>query len=390
MKIALYYPWIYLKGGAERTILETIKRSKHDYTIFTNYYNKKTAYPEFAKLNVIELNKAPIRHNFVSAVYGAIVILLTQKINLGKFDMLIVHSEGFADLILFRNNRIPTICFCYTPLRPVFDDDNKRRVLNQKSFPAKIVYLIFSRLYSILDRYLWRKYKYIFFISRESLRRAKTGRLISSQSKYKILNPGVNWEKIKPTGKYDKYFFLPGRITWSKNLELAIEAFKIFSLSNKNKDSNFKLIIAGHVDSRSKKYLAKLKILSKSNKNIIFIIDPTDRQMHQLYSNCYGVLATAFNEDWGLTVIEANAYAKPALSINSGGFKESQLNNVTGFLLNNNPSEFANKMILLSNDKKMTERLGRQARNHSKIFSWKNFAAKYDKSINDVYHYSRK
>jgi hypothetical protein len=40
MKMALYYPWIYLKSGVERTILETIKRSEYEYTIFTNHYDK--------------------------------------------------------------------------------------------------------------------------------------------------------------------------------------------------------------------------------------------------------------------------------------------------------------------------------------------------------------
>jgi glycosyltransferase involved in cell wall biosynthesis len=384
MKIALYYPWIYLKGGAERTILEIVKRSKHNYTIFTNYYNKKTTYPEFAKLNIIELNKAPIRHNFVSAIYGAIIILLTQKINLKAFDILVVHSEGFADLILLRNNKIPTVCFCHTPLRPVFDNDNKQRVLKQKKLFAKVTYLLFIYLFSILDRFLWKQYKLIFFTGNETLRRAKAGSLIHPQSKHTILSPGADWEMIKPSWIYNKYFFLPGRITWSKNLELAIKAFKIFN-SNDKANNKFKLIIAGNVDDRSRHYFLKLKSLVGKDSNISFVFDPSDKVMRSLYSNCYIVLAPAFNEDWGLTVIEANAYGKATISVNSGGFKESQINGKTGYLLNNDSNEFALKMSQLARNKKLTVRLGKNARQHSKKYSWSGFVKKHDNEINKVY-----
>jgi hypothetical protein len=38
MKVALYYPWVYLTSGAERTILELTGRSRHEWTIFTNRF----------------------------------------------------------------------------------------------------------------------------------------------------------------------------------------------------------------------------------------------------------------------------------------------------------------------------------------------------------------
>lgn len=380
MKIALYYPWIYLKSGVERTILETVKRSRHEYTIFTNHYDKNGTYPEFKKLKVIELKRIPVRRNIISTIRASIIIVF-QKINLKDFDFFLVHSEGLGDLILFRNNKIPVICFCHTPLRPVFDPEYKTRARGKRSFVRKIIYQLLDFIFQITDMYLWKKYKYIFFNSQESLKRAKVGHLIDKNSKYKVLHPGVDWENIKPTWKFNKYFFVPGRIMWTKNIELAIESFLLFE--KQLKDSCFKLIIAGQVDKKSAQYFNKLKSISKKSNNITFIENPTDNKMEDLYANCYGVLATSFNEDWGLAPIEANAFGKPVLAVNSGGFKESQINSKTGYLIKNDFMKFASKMLVLAKNKVLTVKLGKGARIHSQTYSWSKFATRFDTFIED-------
>lgn len=317
MKIALYYPWIYLKSGIERTILETVKRSKHQYTIYTSHYDPNGTFPEFKKLKVIELKKIPVRRNIFSVIKASITIAL-QKIDLNNFQLFMVHSEGIGDLILIRNHKIPAVCFCHTPLRPVFDPEYKKRAKAKRSPARRVLYSIFDILFRNTDILLWKRYKYIFFNSKESLRRAKHGRLVSKQTKYITLHPGVDWENIKPGKKFEKYFLVPGRIMWTKNIELAIDSFKLFN----SKIGDYKLIIAGMVDKKSKKYSKSLRKMSPINKNIIFITNPSDKKMASLYSNCFTALSTAFNEDWGITTIEANAYGKPVIAVNMGGLRK--------------------------------------------------------------------
>jgi glycosyltransferase involved in cell wall biosynthesis len=376
MKIAIYYPWLHLKSGAERTILETVKRSKHKYTIFTNHYDRNGTYPEFKNLKVVQLKKVPVRRNIFSVAKAAFIIA-SQKIYLKGFSLFLVHSEGIGDLILIRNNKIPTICFCHTPLRPVFDEQYKNIARSKRSFFSKIIYKILDIFFRIADRYLWKKYKYIFFNSKESLRRAKNGGLINKKTEFGVLHPGVDWENVKPTWWYEKYFLVPGRIMWTKNIELAIKSFLLFE-KHKN-DRGFKLVIAGQVDNKSTEYFDKLKSLIGKGKNITFIKNPSDSRMVNLYASCYAVLATSFNEDWGITPIEANAYGKPVLAVDSGGFKESQINGKTGFLLANNPKIFSSKMLLLAGKTNTTRRMGRYARLNSEKYSWRNFITKLDK-----------
>jgi glycosyltransferase involved in cell wall biosynthesis len=217
----------------------------------------------------------------------------------------------------------------------------------------------------------------------ESLKRAKAGNLLNKNSKYKILHPGVDWENIKPTWKYEKYFLVPGRIMWTKNIEFAIEAFISFVQQSKS-DRGFKLIIAGQVDTKSKNYLEKLKKMSGNGKNIEFVVNPSDYKMGKLYANCYATLATSFNEDWGLTPIEANAYGKAVLAVCGGGFKESQIQGKTGYLLKNNFAEFASKMLLLAKNGKLVTKMGNYSRTHSKQFSWSDFNQRMNKIIGRI------
>lgn len=382
MKIAIYYPWIYLKSGVERTILETVKRSKHQYTIFTNHYDREGTYPEFKRLNVVELKKIPVRRNIFSVIEAALTIF-RQKVDLTGFDLLLVHSEGLGDLILCKNREIPAVCFCHTPLRPVFDADYKSRSRSQRSVLRKIIYSVLDFAFRIADRYLWKTYKYIFFNSKESLLRAKRGGLMKYVSSYKIIHPGINWEGIKPTWEYEKFFLVPGRIMWTKNIELAIESFLIFEKGFKHKNL-FKLVIAGQVDKKSQPYFKKLKQLADNSNNIIFLENPSDKKLSNLYANCYAALATSFNEDWGITPIEANAYGKPVIAVNKGGFKESQIDGETAFLVNNNATEFALKMDILANNSAILLKMGRIARNNSKKFDWKIFGKELDSKLNEI------
>lgn len=74
MKMALYYPWVHLRSGVERTILEIVKRSKHKYTIFTNRFDKENTYREFRNFEVIELRRVPVERSIPSVLSAATVI----------------------------------------------------------------------------------------------------------------------------------------------------------------------------------------------------------------------------------------------------------------------------------------------------------------------------
>jgi glycosyltransferase involved in cell wall biosynthesis len=55
--------------------------------------------------------------------------------------------------------------------------------------------------------------------------------------------------------------------------------------------------------------------------------------MQDYYERCSAVLFTAFNEDLGLTPMEAMARGKPVIAVNRGGPREVVEHEVTGYLV---------------------------------------------------------
>jgi glycosyltransferase involved in cell wall biosynthesis len=159
---------------------------------------------------------------------------------------------------------------------------------------------------------------------------------------------------------------------WTKHIKLAILAFIRFKQQHPQ-HQKFSLVIAGRVDHKSQSYLETLKQLAHRRSDIQFILNPTDTELSKLYHSCYAVLSSAFNEDWGLTLIEANAHAKPVIAINRGGPTESQIDGQTGLLVPPPPKAVAHALYHLASNPQLTQELSQNARRHSKQYDWTHY-----------------
>ena len=61
MRVALYYPWIYLTSGAERIILELSGRSRHSWTLFTSHFAPEQTFQVFEKPDSTVVTMSPYR-----------------------------------------------------------------------------------------------------------------------------------------------------------------------------------------------------------------------------------------------------------------------------------------------------------------------------------------
>jgi glycosyltransferase involved in cell wall biosynthesis len=383
MRIAVYYPWVYLTSGAERTILETCRRSHHDYTIFTNRYEPQNTYPEFRDLHVVTLSTIPVRRQ-LAPVLSAAVKLVSQKLPLAGYDALIVHCDGLGNLVLNRSRDVPAVCFCHTPLRPVYDPEYRRRALGKLSGLGRLAFYALSAGFACADRRLFQRYKRVLFNSHETLARAERGGLLQGMTgRYEVLHPGVDWHSYQPTWQYENYFLVAGRIMWTKNIELAIEAFTRFKAQSPSHD-RFKLIVAGRVDKKSEVYLERLRGMVKERCDVEFVVSPSDDVMHRLYSDCYAVLFPAFNEDWGLVPLEANAFGKAVIASDRGGPRESQLHGETAFLVPCDAGSFSNTMAMMASNPELIRSMGRRARVASLAYDWAQFVERFDEILDCI------
>lgn len=380
-KVAMYYPWVYLKSGVERVILEIAKRSRHEITIYTNHLDLDQTFPEFKEMgNIRKLKHISVQRSFFRVLQG-IFTLGSQIIDPAGYDVLVVHSEGIGDFLNFRNHSKTNLCICYTPVRPVYDPVYRQTYLSDHP-RARLPLALFSFLYKWITRAAWKHYRRVFVISKEAESRIHAGRICGPE-KLEILYPGVDTEAMRPGGASERFFLYAGRIKWTKNVGLAIEAFRDFRARSGGGDG-WKLIIAGIVDSKSRKYFAELQALAAGSQDIVFKLDPTTPELWDLYSRCSVLLYTPLNEDWGIVPIEAMAFGKPVLAVNSGGPKETILDGKTGFLLEPTPAAFAEKMLLLSRDPGMRLELGRQGVERAKAFTWTAFVKRLDDYIDSL------
>ena len=381
IKVALYYPWIYLTSGAERTILELSGRSRHDWTIFTNHYDPQHTFPEFSKRRIVVLGHVPVKRSLVSVARAAISIL-KQRLPLDEYSAVVVVCEGMGDLILFRNASKPSLCICLTPLRPVFDPVYRDRALKAKSGVQRLALRAAAALFRGLDQIAWRRYRKVLCISNEVERRVYAGGL-ASKEKVAVVHPGLGFSPAVPSDSFRRFFLLPGRIMWTKNIELGIAAFKEFRVSHPHA-KDFKLIVAGIVDEKSKTYYEKLQRLAERDEDIVFRVFPSDEELAELYAHCYAVLFTSFNEDWGMVPLEAMSFGKPVIAVNSGGPKETVLPGRNGLLAEPEPSAFARCMAALVQDPDWALRMGRTGHQMSQQFSWDPFVSRVDRELEEI------
>ncbi len=377
LKVALYYPWVYLYGGPERTISELLKRTRHDWTIFTNRYEPENTFPDLKQARIVEMPQVSVKRTFTQALRAALQIA-RQDLPWDGERVLFVFCEGLGDLVAMRRQPVPLACLCFTPLRIAFDPHYRDRYLQQNSgrWWREPFVKAASVAFRLADGFLWRRYRKVIAISSEVKQRIAAHGLYPS-GQIDLAYPGVDIARLTPSGASGTDFFIPGRIMWTKNLELAIDAFLLLR-KRRPEFSHFTLTMAGFVDRKSEVYLKQLQERAAGCDAIRFLVSPSDDELFGLLDRCYAVLYPPFNEDWGLAPIEAMAMRKPVIATHRGGPAESIVDGQTGYLVPPTPEAFADKMELLAGDPALVRRLGEAARERAKEFDWAEFARRID------------
>ena len=377
VKVALYHPWIYLRGGAERTILELTRRSRNSWAVFTHHLSPRTTFSEFSEVDVVELEpRISVRRSFSELVRAAAAIATTRLPDVGA-RALLVSSESVGDFVLARN-RLPAVCYCHTPLK-ILHDQKTRDALRQ-SDPVKSIALgIMAPVFEGVERRLWKRYAHIFVNSDEVRSRVVKARR-TSRASLEVLHPGVDLLRFALHDEARGDFFLvPGRIVYWKNIELAIDAF----VAARAAGLRSTLVVAGIVDEKSTPYLAALRHRAAGHP-VSFETDVSDDRMATLMKRSLAVLFPSWNEDFGIIPLEAMAAGAPVLAIDRGGPRETIQNDVTGWLIEADPERFARRMLDIEAAPKSLEPMRRAASERAASFSWDHFAQRVDAVMEQV------
>jgi glycosyltransferase involved in cell wall biosynthesis len=205
----------------------------------------------------------------------------------------------------------------------------------------------------------------------------------NTEKKLEIIPTGVDFESFcAKTGNIDlnidltgkKVLICAGRLSKEKNLPFLIKTFKLVL----EKSKNAVLIFAGQGPWKKKleRIVKELKISDK----VIFTGELRHREVFYLLEKAHLFICASKTETQGLAVLEAAVMGVPIIAVRAGGIKDVVVDGENGFLVEENESVFAQKIINLLNNEKERLELSEKARNKAlTFFSMEILAKKLEK-----------
>jgi glycosyltransferase involved in cell wall biosynthesis len=370
VKLALYHPWVYLRGGIERTLLELMRRSRHEWTLFTHHYDPDATFEGLREHRVVELTPRVSVQRRLGPLLHAAGVFVTARIPDEGFAALLVSSEGFGDLLMSRN-RLPAVVYCHTPLKILHDPAAHQR-LAESDGKRWLLARLLGPPFDMVDRRLWQRYLHVFANSLETAERLGKARL-AGEGRVEVLYPGVELARFRPSDVRKRMLLVPGRIMWQKNIELAIDAVRLAGPER----LDLQMVIAGAVDRKSGPYLARLRERA-GDLPIQFEANPSDERLATLYGECLAVVFPPTREDMGIVPLEAMAAGAPVVAVDAGGPRESVIHRRTGWLLPPTAPAFAGMITEIARSPQSLEPMRAEARERARLFDWNRFTDRID------------
>lgn len=319
MKIALVHDYIKDAGGAER-VLRVLSDMYPEAPIYTSFRIKNSEADKMFSDRIIKESRfAPILRPW--RLYSPLRFLhpwIWGSIDLSSFDLIITSSSNYIARGFKVSPHTKVVVYCHTP--PRFLYGMKTGMDWKKNIFIRIYGETIAHFLRMFDYESAQKIQY--WIANSKNVQARIKKFYRKDSV--VIYPPVNVEEIIEASKgVDKkdYFLITARLVGSKGLEEAILATQALSIPLK---------IAGKADGFTS---VENKLREIGAKNVEFLGRVPDKKLWKLYAEAKGFIALARDEDFGMTVVEAQAAGTPVIAFNGGGFKESVVDGKTGILI---------------------------------------------------------
>jgi len=374
MKVAFVYDRVNKIGGAER-VLESLHEIFPDAPLYTAVYNSQTA-PWAKTFKVIPsfMQKIPFAKTH-HELFPWLTPLAFESFDFSEFDIVISITSAEAKGIITKPQTMH-VCYCLTPTRYLWSHTV------DYSLPL-ILKLLISNL-RIWDQVAANRPDSYLAISENVACRIRKYYKCSAMviypgtdlKKWQIINarpPASSLAGEVGRGKWinGKYFLIVSRLVPYKKIDLAVKVFNKLRLP---------LVIIGSGSEE-----AKLKELAKSN--IKFLGQLTDEEILSYYQNCKALIFPG-EEDYGLTVLEAQACGRPVIAYQAGGALETIKKGRTGEFFFPQNAEALENIIKNFNEKKYSKP---DCRKQAERFSETLFKKRFKNAIIKLWHeYQRK
>lgn len=328
MKVAIVHDYIKEYGGAER-VLETLLEIYPDADVFTSLYAPDFLGPHknrFEKYNIKTtfLNLIPFRHKLISPL-RLLSPFAFSSLDLSSYNVIIVSQTGayFPNLVKHRNKKL--LCYTHTPPRYLYGYATARDWKKNKAFVA--VAQIANHFLRMIDFNASKNVDFFIANSEEVAARIKK----FYKRNAVVIYPPVDIKTQEIKRKKNNYYVTGGRLARAKGIDIIVKSFNKIGLPLKIFGKGF----AG--------YEEELKKIAK--KNIEFVGEVSDEEKLELMVDAKAFVFTSYDEDFGITPVEAMSVGTPVIAYKSGGVKETVVDGKTGLFFEDNSPDALSESI---------------------------------------------
>lgn len=357
MRIAIFHDFMSSIGGGEKLTL-TLARALGADVYTTDLEQETISKLGFSDVRITDLGPLP-----KTPPLKQINASLKFKGFRPKMDYdFYIFSGNWSHYLAKKLH--PNLLYCHTPVRAFYDlkDWTLENLDNGFQRIAARVWISAHRWFN--ERSIRNVDGIV--VNSENVKR-RVGRFYHRDAV--VVHPPVPTNKFRFTQVGD-FWLSVNRLYPEKRIDLQIEIFRRLPKE--------KLRIVGGfaLGDHSKSYMSRLGHLPQ---NVELLGSVSQEELVDLYSNCRGFLATAVDEDFGMTPVEAMASGKIALVTDEGGYRETVLDGETGWLLPPNPEAFGNKIRELTHER--LESMQRACLERSRMFDEDAFISRMREQI---------
>lgn len=342
MRIAVFYNLYF--SGAKRTVFEHVKGLKslgHEVDVYTTDSSKDIFDPGDVSDNEYKYSYSqkvinfPFLRKVTNDLSDFILLKILHKkiakdIDNRNYDVVLVHTDNITQApFMLRFLKTRNVYFCLEPLKIGYEYG--LNVLDNLSIPHKIYESMNRHVRKRIDIENARSSNYSFTIS-------NFGRelMIQAFDLYpKISYLGVDTEIFKKINipKKNQILFIGQKLKMN-GYNYALEAMKLIP----------------------KKIRPELKVvsISKNKKKRL-----PDGEIVKLYNESILTLSLSNYDTFGLVPLESLACQTPVVAFNVAGYRETMINNKTGFLVDFDAKEIADKCSVLIQNKGLLDEMGK-------------------------------
>ena len=327
MKTLIFHDYLSNIGGGEKLMLTLARGLQAD--IATLDFDQKIV----AELGYGDVNIIPLGNTIKIPPLKQISASLTHSLADYRKDYdFFIFSGNWSHYASKKHH--PNLWYCHTPVRAFYSD--YQRILKTLPILKRIPFKLWASIHRRFDQKAVKQVDKIITNSKNTQERIQKAYKRTSE----IVYPCVDTTKYKFIKSGDFYLSV-NRLYPEKRIELQFEAFE------KMPDQKLVLVGGNLPGDNSQKYAEKL--LKNKPENVQYLGKVTEEELIKLYGQCKAHITTAYDEDFGMTPIEAMSCGKPTIAPHEGGYIES-ITEDTGILIKPEVEEIINAIQQINKD----------------------------------------